>query len=255
MDDYFLLDPDYKDLDFPNKYKLKFKTVYGEQRGSLIEGIIVLIGFSTFVLILFFGFASEWRWLRNSDHTFGTVTQSCQASQNWYTYSFEANDKFRNPRQYAGQAFSDRNTPCHKVGDTIRVEYLRNDPDTSREFSGYSYVFTDLYGYIFVSIFYGYFAYSTIGNIRAFLLARPKYAHLKSQSIFIGGTTRSVSKVDNQWRLRGYYIEVDYEFWVDKEVIKGTQIKRRDDLKGKPLPVRGTPVRILYADENTYVML
>src|ERR1051325_5038057 len=152
MDDYFLLDPDYKDLDFPNKYKLKFVTVYGEQHGLIYQSILVIILSTLVLFIIFASFPREWGYWWNSDHTSGTVTQSCQASQNWYIYSFEANDKFRNPRQYAGQAFPDKNTPCRKVGDTIRVEYLRNDPDTSREFSGYSYVFTDLCTYVFVSI-------------------------------------------------------------------------------------------------------
>jgi hypothetical protein len=49
---------------------------------------------------------------------------------------------------------------------------------------------------------------------------------------------------------------VGYEFVVDNRVFSGTQVKRREDLKGKRrLPPAGTPVRILYADDNTYVML
>ena len=55
---------------------------------------------------------------------------------------------------------------------------------------------------------------------------------------------------------RGNYIEVGYEFVVDNRVFSGTQVKRREDLKNKyRLPPPGTPIRILYADDDAYVML
>ena len=79
---------------------------------------------------------------------------------------------------------------------------------------------------------------------------------MKTRSIIIGGKITSIDKFKGQAMSRGNYIEVGYEFVVDNRVFSGTQVKRREDLKNKyRLPPPGTPIRILYADDDAYVML
>lgn len=253
MSDTFLLDRDYKDFDFTNKENLKFQTVYGEQHGNIFQTVVVCILLIPFTIILV-SIPHEWAYMWNGAHTFGFVTQTCQGSQNWYGYSFEAEDNNRTLRQYTGRVVSNKGTPCLKAGDSIRVQYVRYDPNTSREYTGEQDILSNICGDGFVLILLGYFAYSSVGNTRAILQARPQYARLKQRSMLINGKLTNASKADNQWSY-GYYIEVDYEFMLDRQVFTGTQIKRRDDLKGKPLPQYGLPVKILYADDSAYVML
>ncbi|MBA3873181.1 MAG: hypothetical protein H0X30_28950 [Anaerolineae bacterium] len=256
MNDYFLLDPDYRDFDFVDKQNLKFITVHGEQHGILGGALFMLIVSSVFLFIIFAVLFIDLNYWRNGEHTFGIVMRPCQASQDWYEYMFEGKDKAGNLRQFTGRTITGKNRPCRKVGDSIQVEYLRYDPDSSYEIIGFSSTLTDVCAFGFILIFFGYFVYSACRSIQAFLQARPKYARLKEKSLIIDGKISNVSKAGGLWQSRGgYYIEVCYEFWNDRQILRGIQIKRRDDLRSKPLPESGTPVRVLYADENTYVIL
>ncbi len=53
-----------------------------------------------------------------------------------------------------------------------------------------------------------------------------------------------------------YFIEVRYQLISpDQLKLYGTQTMTREDFRDKPMPVAGTPVRVLYADETTHIML
>lgn len=54
----------------------------------------------------------------------------------------------------------------------------------------------------------------------------------------------------------GFYVYTDYRFYSPTgKTLTGQQKKRRDDLHKQALPTPGTPVRVLYADDDAYVML
>ncbi len=53
-----------------------------------------------------------------------------------------------------------------------------------------------------------------------------------------------------------YHIMVRYQFQSPSgATLAGRQQRRREDLRGQPIPPSGTPVRVLYADDDVYVML
>src|SRR4051812_33188340 len=99
MNDYFLLDPDYRDFDFVDKQNIKFITVHGEQHGTLGGALFMLIVSSVFLFIIFAVFFTDLDYWRNGERTFGIVMRPCQASQDWYEYMFEGEDKAGNLRQ------------------------------------------------------------------------------------------------------------------------------------------------------------
>src|ERR1700761_8169375 len=124
MSDYFLLDPDYKDFDFTDKDKLKFVTVYGMQYGNRLAAMCLLIGCSVFLVVIFAAMEIDFGYWRNSQHTVAKVVQACQGTGNTYTYVFLALDKTGNMHPFTGTTLTDGATPCRKVGDYIRIQYL-----------------------------------------------------------------------------------------------------------------------------------
>lgn len=252
MSDYFLLDPDYKD--FPDKQKLKFLTVYGEQHTYIVLAVFLLTVYGIFfVYFLFVILPREYAYLRNGINTLAVVTESCQPSHNWYVYSFEAQDKQGNPHQYLGKTTPDKNTACPKVGDSVMIKYVSDQPELlSRETNGSSNLL-NIFGLGSCLCFPLLAFWITHRDIRAFIQARPKYTRLEKSTTLLDGIIFSVRDTKNAnvtGRARGYYIEVEYEFLFNYQIFRGTQLKRREDLAKKSLPEPGTPVRVLYADET-----
>lgn len=53
-----------------------------------------------------------------------------------------------------------------------------------------------------------------------------------------------------------YHLMVQYQFQSSSgTTLTGRQQRRREDLRGQSIPPPGTPVRVLYADDDAYVML
>lgn len=259
MSDYFLLDPDYKDFDFPDRHKLKFRTVYGEQHKDIVLTLVGTACMGLLILFLFFKWLpEEWLYLRTSLHTTGVVTKTCSSLQQWYEYSFEAWDTKDDLNHYTGKIDQYKNDACPKLGELISLEYLPDHPESSARITGETLIFNNLCGISFLLIFAAVMIRYFIWDIRAFLSARPKYKLLTKSSAILHGTIFSIIDITNirfNARLRGHYVEVEYQFRLYDRTFYGTQTKLRNDLSNKPFPSPGTPVRILYADENTYVML
>jgi hypothetical protein len=258
MTDYFLLDPDYKDFDFPDRHKLKFRTVYGEQHKDIALTLAGTAFMGLLILFLFFKWLpEEWLYLRTSLHTTGVVTKTCSPLQQWYEYSFEAWNAKGDLNHYTGKIDQYKNDVCPKRGELISLEYLPDHPELSTRTTGDTLIFNNLCGISFLLIFAAVMIRYFIRDIRAFLRARPKYERLTKSSAIVSGTIFSImdSTKTGVGRTRNHYVEVEYRFSVYERNFYGTQTKLRNDLSNKPLPPPGTPVRILYADENTYIML
>lgn len=258
MSDYFLLDPDYKD--FPEKRKLKFLTVYGEQHTFIVMAVLGFLFSSLMFLLMLFSFSQEWPYLTRSQKTQAIVKASCQPTHKSFTYTFEAADAQGNRRQYLGEASQYKDNLCPQAGKEITIEYL---PDTPESSARYMYEGTssliNLLGWTIGLIFYIVFVRLAIKDIGAFLRACTQYPVLRKTKLILEGHIVAMKDSKDghiQGRIRGAYcVEVEYNFIVNEQVLKGKQVHRREDLENKPLPPPGTPVRVLYADENTYVML
>jgi len=185
MSDYFLLDLDYKD--FPDKQKLKFLTVYGEQHTFIVLAVLLFIFYSFMILIVVFNaFPSEWPYFSHSEQTQGVVTASCQPSHRSFTYSFQATDAEGNSHSYVGEADQIKNDPCPKVGDHLTIEYLPERPTASARYMPEG---TSSSLNICATGFMAIFSIGAVGlgfrDISAFIQARAKYPVLKKQPPYL----------------------------------------------------------------------
>jgi hypothetical protein len=101
------------------------------------------------------------------------------------------------------------------------------------------------------------------------LKSNKRYQNLVSNGILIDGQITRIQVQEAKAYVRDkyppfqlrelrdtYYIRVVYTFVSpDQQVISGEQTRARNDLRDKPLPPVRTPIRVLYADDNTHVML
>ena len=89
-----------------------------------------------------------------------------------------------------------------------------------------------------------------------------RYKQLTTKGVLLNGTISAIYNEDvRYWTRSGWvrapnYIFVTYSFTSPNgNTLSGEQMRIRDDLRDKLLPPVGTPIRVLYADEDTYVML
>lgn len=108
-----------------------------------------------------------------------------------------------------------------------------------------------------------------VENLFHTLNSNKRYQNLVSNGILIDGQITRIQVQEAKAYVRDkyppfqlrelrdtYYIHVVYTFTSpDQQVISGEQTRARNDLRDKPLPPVGTPIRVLYADDNTHVML
>lgn len=255
MTDYFLFDPAYKD--FPLKGKFRFSTVYGGQYrfiGMTLLTIVALLG----IILLFVLLApQELRFLQESVRKRGFITQACSSTSDKFTYVYEVSDNDGNVQAYSGKGSPGKNQTCPKVGDRILVEYLPSEPQTSRAtsagVSNSSYVGIMCLGLLFIMSC----LFMEFTNVSAYLQARKRYKRFQNATTEIEGKVvaiygREGISVHDAFT---YLIYADYEFELNNRRYQGQQIKHRGDLGGLTLPPVGTPVRVLYADDEAFVML
>ena len=260
MSDYFLLDPDYKDFDFLDKQNLKFLIVYGEQHTFIVLAIVLPVILCSFLYFIIFGlFLPELGYVVLGASAQATVITACQATNYSYTYAFDIIDMQGREHHNLGTVSLSRSDSCPQLGSSITVDYIQGQSKISRPSQGLEISWLK----ISLAVLMAWYAYSWIREvprtIKAYTAARPKLDRLKGASaVILDGTlvrANQAPKVKFGRRREGYYIEVEYDFVVYDHFFRGKQVKRRNDLFQKPLPPPGTPVRVLYADENTYVML
>src|SRR5690349_15344855 len=126
MSDYFLLDTDYKD--FPEKGKLKFLTVYGEQHTFILLAVLAVIFGWEMISSSIRWLPVELSYLTTGRHAEGRVTASCQTSGEQYLYSFTGIDTNGQTHQYVGSSKSAKDKPCPGLNSLIPVEYLPDQP-------------------------------------------------------------------------------------------------------------------------------
>ena len=107
-----------------------------------------------------------------------------------------------------------------------------------------------------------------IDNVIHWSGSNKRYALLTQSGVLVDGIIANISVKEDRGHYydsksfemreyRGtYYIVVSYAFMNARQrVVNGKQIREREDLRDKPLPPIGTAIRVLYADDDTHVML
>ncbi len=254
MSDYFLLDPDYQD--FPLSQKLKFLTVYGEQHTFILFAVLAIIFGWLMVSSSIKWIPVELSYLRDSREALGIVNASCGSSNDRFTYKFTVIDNNGQKHQYTGSETASKEHPCPNIGSSFYIQYLADQPEASarRSISPLSKIGS--WGLII--LFSLGFVKIGVDAITAFIRAIPKFVRLQRATTILEGQVISAKEAGFTFQMRvknGHYVEVEYEFVADNRTFKHKQVKRREDLRTNPLPQPGTPIRVLYADENTYVML
>lgn len=256
MTEYFLLDPYYKE--FPQSKPLLFSTVYGGQYPFIGLTFFLLMICLLGILIMVTALLRELNYVSNGEYSRGVVTETCSRARNSYFYSYNAPTDDGSMKTYIGENKPSKNESCPQIGNSISVEYLRSQPKTAR-------VVTSGLGSLFdVCLIGGFVIFlfvmtkSFLNDIREYRRASTRYERLKNVTTILDGKIFSVLDSANhgvRGGYKGYYIAVEYVFVVNNQRLYGTQIQKRDDLYKESLPQSGTPIRVLYADDNAYVML
>lgn len=148
---------------------------------------------------------------------------------------------------------------CEPPDRRLRIEYLPDAPETSR-------VIDPLYGgerWLWLEALVGIVALALIGIVarwawrerEAVRRARAKYARLRASGrVLMGEITHAQNKAVG--RQKENALLVDYRFVSPTgATLSGRQRKYRLDLRSQFPPEPGTPIRVLYADDETFVAL
>lgn len=256
MTNYFLLDPYYKD--FPMRGKIRFSTVYGGQYRFIGFTLLLFLAICAIVLLYtLYLIPDELRFIQDGIRRRGIVTETCTSKRDRFTYTYEVEAGDGSISTYTGGGSPGKNYPCPKLNGRILVEYLRSEPQISRATTAGTSNYTYLCGVSFGVLFMLAISIMEFGHIRAYLQARPRYKRLQKGANEVEGKILAIRgyRGDKSDGYFTYFIEVKYEFEMQDKRIRGTQIKKRWDLRDQPLPPAGTSVRVLFADADAYVML
>lgn len=166
-------------------------------------------------------------------------------------------------REYIGQANDSSDSAysrlCEPPGRRLLIEYLPDAPERSR-------VIDPLYGgerWLWLEAMVGIVALVLIGIVarwawrerEAVRRAKAKYARLRaSGQVLMGEITHAQNKAVG--RQKENVLLVDYRFVSPTgTTLSGRQRKYRLDLRSHFPPKPGTPIRVLYADDETFVAL
>jgi hypothetical protein len=264
----FTLYPDYKNFN-PGISKLDFKSL------SLVYNIFGCLGMMIPLLSCSFMFVMSC-WIS----TFGVVQDQLFLLDGTMTTAqvtacrIEKGKNGSNPNvDYTyvvnGQIYTDHHNSlanqktCEEYpeGTSLQILYLSADPTNSRIIepgtqksqaeTGFVYGVT-----VFMALFCLYFVVWSGRSIWRYLRAKRIYQRLLTNSILLEG---DITSIRGEERAKGsglYIVMVRYQFESPHgKRLKGYSEALRNDLKGVALPLVGTPVTVLYADDSAHTVL
>jgi hypothetical protein len=271
----FALDPDYADAH--NGAGLTLRTVFDDREPdasfSIGCSVVAILPLLIIALIMFAQVVGAGL-LRARFDAVGVETQAemrrcdrlylllTEVDLRFY-YTYRAPDADGTVRERIGQANDSSDGAysrlCEPPDRAILIAYLPDAPERSR-------VIDPLYGgerVLWLEALISVGALALIGivarwawrereNVRR---ARAKYARLRARGqVLMGEITHAQSKAVG--RQKENVLLVDYHFVSPTGVtLSGRQRKYRLDLRSQFPPDPGTPIRILYADDETFVAL
>ncbi len=271
--DFFTLDPQYERYQ-AGLSKFKFSTIFdaeGDVPLSRSIGMtifmVLCISFITIVL-LWYG-SSEIDFAKESMATVASVISCKDRLGGLYgsavniRYRFEGIDKNGQRSTYLRHSLvKDEDLRCKQLppGTRFSVQYIPGKPasvriddptvDQRSDSAGTAnFLIVGFLGFSYLMIISHIVGFS--GQYRR---AKPKFPRLQASTIILSGEMTSC-KPDIRYR-SGHHIIVEYQVQSPSgATLAGRQKRHRQDLHGQPIPPPGTPVRVLYADDDVYVML
>jgi hypothetical protein len=268
MADYFYLDPDYENFVL-GQTKLKFSTLFAMSIYEFVLGMILSVTFIIPVAVwLSVSFAQEIH-LQYRYYTIGlnnTVTVTDCKIDDWgnrgkaprISYIYQVNsvdykDDYQVPR-------TDINCEAFPIGQALKAKYLPQEPwllritEASANATGWDTTFNYLL-IVGMILFFGFGVVYFVMTLINYFIAKLHHSHLSKNSTLLDGQIINAKSAIRD-KPGYYYLDVTFTFQAPNgQNLKRKQSNKREDLRGKPLPEIGTPVRILYADDNAYVML
>jgi hypothetical protein len=260
--DRFLLDPQYKA--FTSSQQLKFDTV--TNMNDLTCGCLVLLSFLYIPVSILLG----WVLLQKVvlDHIYASegseidaTVISCEEHYNrdqqqypTITYFYRVGETV-----YQGDQTFDSSTSCDffHPATVISALYLPNDPQQSRIIGFEPSFGTRMIDVLFIGVTLFVMWGSSVFTlaILKYPIDKRRFRRLWRNGILIDGEVVAAKKRITR-REFGHYVVITYSFQTPNgRTLTRKQSHLRNDLRNTPLPTVGTPVSILYADDDAVVML
>jgi hypothetical protein len=261
----FYIDPDCTN---DNQRKLKISILANDT--SIPELLFLTIGFVVFSALFTFVFWENFEdihlWF--AGQSIDAVVQDCDEGTGFrggrtveVSYTYSVLDTTDVIHSYAQEERVGPYVDCKNIGDgqLIEVKYNASYPDISRVVDArlMNPIWIDLLSNLLIWLILAIVVLMdllTFVGVVVYIRASFKWLYLRGKGILLDG---EIVEIDFREEIRGgYYIKIIYNFLSPDSQILGQIIeKRRDDLKYKPLPQPGTPVTILYADDDCHIML
>lgn len=255
MSAVFLLDPAYAQYE-PGKSELKRSTVLNLQfAGRSLKALGLLLVTALFLWIYVNGAIRENLFQRYGQSTAATIT-NCVPDTGRSSSRAVVDFVYTVPggQTYPGHTRLTRMCQDYPAGDMLHVIYVSIDPrqvritedDIIRQqlTSGLCTLPITLVALVIIARCCLTLYHSASGEFI--------YRRLRHKSVVLDGELIAVTKAASRWR---YSITLEYRFMTPrKRLLGGIMTVRRNDFR-RNRPFVGTPVRVLYADDNAYVML
>lgn len=265
MAEPFFLDPDYEHR-LPGPLHLKFSTMGAGGRYSCCCMVPLTLFALLLAAVMAFGLVSLARELpqeiriRYLDGKDTQVTAlGCDPKNDAITYTYTiAGRRYERTHWVNLHSFSCKSVPS---GRLLAAKYLPGDPSqillTDSAVSRQGWELVILYGLFFVAAaLFILMATALVTSLPAMARAPSRYQRLVDHGLLLDGEIVRARHQIVISRSSTYAIRVVYRFTTPQgRVLKGSQWRDREDLRGRAFPPAGTPVRILYADDHAYRML
>lgn len=265
----FTLDPAYRSF-MPGKTTLKFETLSPLTDVSCgCAALVMMVLLPVFLLVitaLLYKAGEDVLFQLDGRDITASVT-TCEMRRHaqriktpFVTYTYEVNGS-----TYSGDSPLPRiafDCDRYPVGTPLPVRYTALNPSQSRVLMDGIYppalesLLLDLFIVVcgipfLLAIFYG-----GIRSVIQYRHSKKIYPRLAQEGILLEGEITAIRGEERGKSVKNYYVIVEYAFLSPgKHRLTGQVEAIRGELQGKELPPIGTPVTILYADDNAHVML
>jgi hypothetical protein len=253
----FYLDPYYKTY-IPRKSRLKWESIdrgnskYADLKSNI--GIYLGILMILFCLIGLYATAGSQFDAEGVNTTFAIIqceSLSLESSQVQVTYQYTVDNAI-----FSGMENSDANMTCDDfpIGTAIDGQYISTNPGTSRvtQDNFYSLWTDEDWGSSVLLVICLPLTISSLGLIRHLWLRR-KYHLLRTEGILLDGEFLNFSLVTLK---SGITLLIDYQYKTpDGRVLKNRFINNSGQLLMRKMPKVLTPIKVLYVNDKTVIML
>jgi hypothetical protein len=262
----FYLDTDYTNF-IPRKTRLKYSTVgKGYLFVAAMLALVVLMGCGTaaFIYIAYIGVRDYYQFNIKGVEALATVGNceiegySTKYERLELSYSYTVANVVYDVRDSIPAKYA--NCGQFLTGNQVSIQYYTHNPARSRikEQVQWSHVIFGSPIILLCAIpLFSIIVLLGAGSIVIEFQARYQYRLLRRQGILLYGEVVTAEYEKNQSGSRNYYIlKIRTEFETpDGRILKRVFEGKTENFISRVLPQPGTPVKLLYANDNTVIML